>query len=114
MKKATYTFRNNGETFKFDLCTHAAWMLLDGIRIYLRLIKRLYRNKIEQADYCFMMACTAHDEAVRLKKWAVKNKMQNINISNLDYLIEEIIKMREKFRRISEKKIWKGAFSKKR
>ena len=93
----------NSDEFEFGLSTHAAWMLTWGIEDYVRLIDRLYRQKIEPADYCHIMICTAKREAVRLKDWAVKNKLPCIQMSRLDELIEKIEGKRERYSRLEDK-----------
>ncbi|NIQ14753.1 MAG: hypothetical protein GTO02_10255 [Candidatus Dadabacteria bacterium] len=95
-------YKKNDDEFSFGLSTHAAWMLIDGIENYVIMIDRLYKNKIERADYCFLMICTAHREAVKVLDWAVENNMYNVSTKHLGKLIKRIERKRERFRQLEK------------
>lgn len=90
-------FKTNSDEFEFGLSTHGAWMLISGMQEYLKLINRLFKQKVERADYCFLMTHTLHEQAIKLREWAVKNDI-NINIPEFDKFMDKIKNKKEQFR----------------
>jgi succinylarginine dihydrolase len=92
---------NNGTEHDYKLTIHASTMLVDGIDAYLKLIKRLYKHKIEAADYCDLMLWTATKEATRLLNW-----MKQLNTGLVSYnmsRLEELLVKMDKFREVLKK-----------
>ena len=97
----------NKTEFNYKLNIHAATMLMHGINIYYKNIRRIYKNKVEDNDYCDLMLWTAKEETERLLRWFIKVKdrksplgigLVDIQIKDLNWLLRKIERFRNKLR----------------
>jgi phosphomevalonate kinase len=95
----------NDSVFPYELNTHAAHMLLNGIKGYVKLILREHKDG-ELPSYCCLMLGTAKIEADRLMQWMKINKNRNkLSIEILKELIAKINSLSKKFFVLEQKEL---------